>query len=265
MARSLSVLVHGLSKVGKSTLAASSPKPLLYLDIEGGSRFLFAPGSTVFWEPLKTQPPVCDGTWETCIVVVQEYEEVKMALQYLRSGNHCFRAVSVDSASELQQRLIDRIGNRQQMEQRGWGEVFRDFTGLVRDFHHLTMHPTNPLESVVLVGMSRQSKEGKMTPFAQGQSSDILPYIVDVLCAMETYTTIDETTGVLTPHYKLTAGPHQIYATGSRVSQYLPPVLENATIPLLLDYVFGVQPSSVPVAAAAPAPPAPVMDPTTSA
>jgi hypothetical protein len=121
---------------------------------------------------------------------------------------------------------------------------------------------------VAMVGMSRTNKEsGIMSPFAQGQSGDVLPYIVDVLGAMEKYTTIDETTGQMFNHHRLTTGPHPKYATGERVRGKIPSILDNATMPLLLDYVFGVEPS----AAMAPpvqqqyAPPAPAPDPYTSA
>lgn len=253
MSRSLSMLVHGLSKAGKSTLAATAPKPLLYLDVEGGSRFL--PFKKIMWDPMKEAPPVCDGTWDTAVVTVRSISEVKQAFDWLNSGQHCFVSVAIDSVSELQQRLIDEISNREQMQQQNWGEVLRSFTGLIRDFHALTMHPTVPLQSVVFIGMSKEGTDGKLKPFAQGQSANILPYIVDVLAAAEVVSWVDPATGAMHSTYRLTTGPHQRYETGERVGGRIPPYLDNATIPTILDYVFGMEPSAAPT----------VVDPTVAA
>ena len=38
--RSLTIMVYGESKVGKSTFAVTAPYPRLMLDVEGGHRFL---------------------------------------------------------------------------------------------------------------------------------------------------------------------------------------------------------------------------------
>lgn len=253
MTRSLSILAHGLSKVGKSTFAASSPKPLLYLDVEGGTRFLDL--NAVHWDPLTEAPPVCDGTWDTAVVVVRDYAAVSKAFQWLDSGQHCFEAVVIDSISELQQRLVDKVSNRAQMQMQDWGTVFRDFIGLMRDYHALTMHPTKPLQAVVFISMSKVDADGVYQPLAQGQSKNYLPYIVDILAALTVESTIDMNTGGAVTYHKFTTGPLRNYATGERVGGRIPPVLLDATVPLLLDYVFGVEPSSAP---------APVENPTES-
>lgn len=251
MDRSLSLLVHGLSKAGKSTLASTAPKPLLYLDVEGGSRFL--PFKKIMWNPLTEAPPVCDGTWDTAVVTVRSLKEVQTAYQWLNSGQHCFVSVAIDSVSELQQRLIDEVSNREQMQQQNWGEVLRQFTGLVRDFHALTQHPTRPLQSVIFVAMSKEGTDGKLKPFAQGQSANILPYIVDVLAAAEVVAWIDPASGTQHSTYRLTTGPHMRYETGERVGKRIPEYLDNPTIPLILDYVFGVEPSAALAVAPTPA------------
>jgi hypothetical protein len=60
--RALSILVHADTKTGKSTFAATCPKPMLLLDAEAAYRFL--PGTKVFWNPMTDAPPQYDGTWE---------------------------------------------------------------------------------------------------------------------------------------------------------------------------------------------------------
>lgn len=246
MTRSLSVLVHGLSKVGKSTLASTCPKPMLYIDVEGGSRFLNI--RKIPWQPAIEAPPVCgpESTWDTAVITVRTYAEVSLAYRWLNSGQHCFRSVAIDSATELQQRLIDEVGDRKPMEFKEWGVVFRDFTGLLRDFHQLTEHPTAPMEAVVFVAGSKEAKDGRLKPFAQGQGATTIPYIPDVLACMEVLTYTDPTTGEIQKIHRMTTGPHRGYETGERVGGRIPPVIDSPTVPMLLDYVFGPEPSTVP-------------------
>lgn len=248
MTRTISILVHGPSKAGKSTLSATAPKPLLYIDIEGGTRFL--PLRAKYWEPLREPPPECDSTWDTAVVVVRDYEEVKQAYDWLASGNHCFEAVVIDSVSELQQRLVDKITARLQATQQDWGDVFRQFMGLIRDFHQLTTHPTRPI-SAVFVAMSKEGQDGIFRPFLQGQSKANLPYVMDIMGAMLIETGVDSE-GVMWKSHQLVTGPHKSYETGERVNGRIPATLPNPTIPLILDYIFGVEPSAAPIPVAAP-------------
>lgn len=246
MTRSLSIGVHGLSKAGKSTLLSTAPKPFLYLDVEGGSRFLNLRKKE--WKPLEEPPPECTDAsdWDTAVVTVRDYEEVKLAYRWLASGQHCFRGVGIDSLSVLQQRLIDKISNRQKMEYDGWGMVYRDFPGLVWDFHNLTQHPTKPLEIVAFVTASKETKEGKYRPFLQGQSQVDYPYIPDVIAVMEALVYTDPNTGEPVKVHRMTTGPHSRYETGERVGGRIPAYVDNPNLPAILDFVFGPEPSSVP-------------------
>src|SRR6266516_4777823 len=45
----LSALIHGDTKLGKSTLANTAPKPCLVLDAEGSWRFTI--GRKIYWNP----------------------------------------------------------------------------------------------------------------------------------------------------------------------------------------------------------------------
>jgi len=91
------MVIYGGSKVGKTTFAATAPYPRLMLDIEGGHRFL--PGVR-YWDPRREAPPVADGTWGTCVVVVSDYDIVLKAYEWLRSGQHQFKSLIIDSISE---------------------------------------------------------------------------------------------------------------------------------------------------------------------
>lgn len=261
MSRSISILVHGLSKAGKSTFVASAPKPLLYIDIEGGSRFL--PFTKIDWDPMTSAPPTYDGTWDTAVITVETAEQVKQAYAWLNSGQHPFVSVAIDSISILQQLMIDEISMRQQMQTQDWGVILRDFIGMTRDFHNLTAHRTRPMQAVLFVAMSRDGDNGKMKPFAQGQSSVRLPYIVDVLAAAEVVEWTDPATATIHSAYRLTTGPHPRYETGERVGRRIPAYIDDPTVPAILDYVFGPDPLAAaaagtgvaPVPASAPAEP----------
>ncbi len=195
MHQALSMLIYGPSKAGKSTLAATAPYPRLLLDVEGGARFL--PIVAVVWDPLTEEPPVADGTWDTAVVVTRDYETMMRVYQWLQSGKHPFKSVVIDSVSELQVKLIEQIAGREQMQMQAWGNLLRQFTGLMRDLRDLTMHPTNPLTAVVLVAMEREDKDGQKRPYLQGQSAVTLPYLTDVTgyLNVETFQHPDPTQG----------------------------------------------------------------------
>jgi hypothetical protein len=95
MQRSLTMMVYGGSKVGKTTFSISAPAPRLMLDVEGGHRFL--PINVRYWDPLREEPPVPDGTWDTCVVIVNEYDTVLKAYEWLRAGRHHFKSLIIDS------------------------------------------------------------------------------------------------------------------------------------------------------------------------
>lgn len=191
--RSLTMLIYGESGSGKSTLAATAPYPRLMLDVETGHRFL--PINVIYWNPFSEAAPVADGTWDTCVVACDNYDVVLKAYQVLRSGQHQFRSLIIDSISELQVKLLDKLVGTEQVKMQQWGDVLRQLGGLLRDIRDLTMHPTNPLEAVILTAMAQQDKDGKFHPYLQGQLKVIIPYLYDIMGALviETYKNQDPT------------------------------------------------------------------------
>ena len=175
--RSLTLLVHGAPKSGKSSLAATAPGPRLFLDIEHGAKFLNI--KPIMWDPALEEPPTYDGTWDTAIVPVRDYDSVLRAHQWLQSGKHPFKSVIIDSISELQAKVLENVAGREQIKTQQWGEILRHMAGMMRDLRDLTAHPTNPLECVVMTCMSRDVN-GRMTPYLQGQAATIAPYITDL-------------------------------------------------------------------------------------
>lgn len=233
--RAMSLLVQGESKSGKSTLGSTTPAPRLLIDIEGGYRFL--PIKPVMWDPVNQAPPEPSADWDTAVVRVTHYDEVVKAFEWLRSGKHPFESVIIDSISELQQRLIEKLVGRGMVQTSQWGDVLRQFSGLMRDFRDLCDHPTKPLQAVVLIAMSKTGANGKGRPWLQGQSAVVLPYLFDISAAMFVQTWVNEA-GEQEKVHRLLIGANQLYETGERVGGRLPGWIDNPNVVDMLDMVF---------------------------
>lgn len=234
--RSVTFLIYGASKSGKSTLSVTSPAPRLYMDVEAASRFL--PIRKVSWNPAKEEPPVDDGTWDTAVVPTKNWDTVQKAYQWLASGKHPFKSFIVDSISELQQRYIEGISGRSQLQLQQWGDAFREVAGLIRDIRDLSVHPTKPLECVVLTAMAR-NRDGMWSPFVQGQLQDVMPYFLDLTGYL--YVEL-ESEGVgsdmLTEKRKLLTRRTSQFEAGQRLGGAIPPVVNNPNLTEMIDMVF---------------------------
>lgn len=235
--RALSMLVHGHSKVGKSTLSITSPYPRLYLDVESASRFL--PITRKVWDPIQGPPPEFDGTFDTVVVYVRDYDTVLKVYQWLQVGQHQFKSVILDSISELQVRLKERLAGRGQMQTQQWGELLTALAGLMRDFRDLTMHPTNPLEAVVLTAMTQQ-RDGMYKPYLQGQLATVIPYFFDIVGYLyaDQIPNEDPTQPAIEVRRLLTR-KHPMFEAGERVQGRIDAVVDNPNIESMLDQIFG--------------------------
>jgi hypothetical protein len=104
------------------------------------------------------------------------------------------------------------------------------------------MHPTNPLEAVVLTAMARMDKDGRYRPYLQGQLAIQAPYFYDILGAI----TVEERMNPdpTQPPYKVRrmyVERTNQYEAGERVQGRLGKVVEqeNMSIERMLDIVFG--------------------------
>lgn len=234
MHRSISILVYGPPGVGKTTFAETAPGPRLLLDAEGGARF--TPSRKVIWDPSQYGPPENDGTWETCVVYVRDFDTVQRVYQWLSSGQHPFRSVILDSISEVQQRCVDALVGTDQMRTQDWGELLRKMSALVRSMRDLTIHPTNPLDAIVLVAMMREN-ESKKLAYVQGQLATTMPYYIDVTGYMYPEQT---EAGVIR---RLLVGPTPGYDAKDRTGR-LPTVIDHPSIESMLDTIYGAQPET---------------------
>ena len=178
MLPSICAVIHGPSGTGKSRLGATTPAPRLILDPENGSRFL--PGKKVTWDPFTQEPPIDDGTWETCLVHVTNWDQAYQAYSWLASGQHPFRSVVLDSISELQRRLVDQVAGVNQPTIAQRGEILRGAEDFVRKLRDLTSNPVKPIEVVLLLALT-ELKDGIWRASVSGKLAISLPGFVDVV------------------------------------------------------------------------------------
>lgn len=189
MSRRLTAFIQGDPGAGKSWLINTAPKPALLLDAEGRSEYLadltkdtsgMTPQRIVHWNPRDAVPAESSDPDVLTVVEVQDFNVIPLAFKWLQSGNHPFRSVGIDSITEVQQRLIDRIAGTDQMRTQDWGEALRELEKVVRDFRDLRKHPSNPLWAVV-VACGTRDKDGSEAALLQGQLADRIGYHFDVM------------------------------------------------------------------------------------
>jgi hypothetical protein len=193
---------------------------------------------------MREEPPVADGTWDTVVVQVRDYDVVLKAFQWLQSGKHQFKSLIIDSISELQVKCMDNIAGTEQMKMQQWGELLRHMGHLLRDLRDLTSHPTQPLEAVVMTAMASRGQDNRMHPYLQGQLKVQAPYFYDVLgyISNETIPNPDPTQLPYKARRMYVERTDEVEA-GERVQGRLGAIVEqeNLGVERMLDMIFGPQ------------------------
>lgn len=219
MTQSLTMLIHGPSKAGKSLMGASTPAPRVLLDVEAAARFL--PVRAVSWDP-KGPPPGPDGTWDTAVVQVLTWQDAVSALKWLQSGKHGFRSAVLDSVSELQARYLEHVAGRGQVKLQDWGGALRELRGFCSDLRDLTANRVRPLEAVVITSMTKIEQDGRSYPWLQGQMKTVIPYLMDVIAFIDVVP--NKQTGA--EERFLYTRKTKTYLAGERVGGRIPPTLK---------------------------------------
>lgn len=179
MKPALSIVVHGGSKVGKSTFGATTPAPRLIIDAEYGSRF--TKGRKIEWNYWLDPPPEDDGTWDTVLVTPTSWRDADRIYEWLASGAHPFRSVILDSITELQKRLIDQVAGIEQVTMQQWGEIWRTGDDFVRRLRDL-IKPTamRPLDAIVIIALTTEVK-GVWKPAVSGKLNEFIGAHMDII------------------------------------------------------------------------------------
>jgi len=246
--RPLSILLHADSKKGKSTLGATSPLPIVVLDAEGGWYFMGnsptltaiygRPLRIIRWDPCAGPPPVYDGTWEICVALIQSWQALQCAYNWLVQGQHSFRSLVVDSITEIQRRCKQNlVAPTEEMRQQHWGSLLTLMDGVIRGLRDLKDFPHNPIEVVVFIAETRII-DGKWRPYLQGQIVTALPYWMDIVGYLFVETVSDENGQPLADVRRLLIGPHPLYEAGERVQGVLGGVIDRPNITFMVQQIY---------------------------
>lgn len=248
--RTLSMLVHAASKVGKTTLGFTSPFPILDLDAEGGSKFmggseflagiLGRPIRMIFWDPQQA-PPVWDGTWDVAVVRVHNWNVVQQVYRQIVTGRHQFQTIMIDSISEIQRRAKQEIVGTEQMKIQQWGQLLTVMDNVIRGFRDLTNDPYNPIRVAVFISETRENQKGKFVPYMQGQIGTALPYWMDVVGYLYVDQVLAADGQTQVPMRRLLVAPHPLFEAGERVQGLVGPVIDNPNVSTILERVYPAQ------------------------
>lgn len=227
--KTLTALVHGRAKTGKSLIAASLIKPLLYLDVELGAQFL--PMARTIWDP-RNRIPTMDGSWDTAVVRCTTWDAAEQALDRLRSSAHPFKGISVDSLQALQNRLIAKVaGPTAAVEIQQWGEILRSLQNFAENLRDMTNHPQYPLLEVLVTCPTSFDKETKMWgPHLRGQMASTAPYLFDLTGYLFVEDEYDRKLKQTVQVRKLRTRRSKDIEAGERVGGALPPIY---TLPMV--------------------------------
>lgn len=245
--RTLSVLVHAASKTGKTTFAASAPPPIVMLDAEGGTKFLPAspsltealghPLRTVRWDP-QHPPPRHDGSWDAAIVSVRDWQTVRLAYQWLATGDHDFHSLVVDSITEIQRRCREQLRGTEQMQIQDWGQLLSLMDAVIRKYRDLTIDPHNPIQVSVFVAETRRGNDGRWIPYMQGQISIALPYWMDIVSYLYVDNELDDNGQATRQVRRLLVGPDPQFESGERVQGAVGPIISDPNITTILQQIY---------------------------
>lgn len=132
----LKVLLYGVSGTGKTTMAATFPKPL-FLDLESGLRSTLRVGSVLRYPSDPTED-------------VKEYSQVVEFYKLVKNmKNPPFETIVIDSLNELQVLVTQNVVSRfkrvkrqydDQLTMADYGKANRDFMKVIRLFLKLPYH-----------------------------------------------------------------------------------------------------------------------------
>jgi len=175
----LNILLYGDSGVGKTTLAGSADavpamRPVLFIDIEGGT------------ESLRTVYPKVDT------VRVTTWKEMQEVYNALHRGDTGYQTVVLDSLTEIQkfnmyhimEELIKTKGDANRVDpdvpsMREWGKNLEQIRRFVRGFRDLPMH-------TLFTALARNDKDQQtglstIKPSLSGKMADEVAAFLDVV------------------------------------------------------------------------------------
>lgn len=194
----LSALIIGPSGHGKSWLGSTTPPPRLILDLEGRAHWTPNGKGATFWDGISDPMKLPRSSTRTYIVRVMELSTLARVRQWLRSGAHPFRSVTMDSLMEAQMRAQSSIRpGIQALRELDWGTLLRTMEQEVREVRDLLLIPeTRVRVAVFIAGAKKDVDAGFIRPLMQGQITLRVPYWMDLVAYLEKVSAKGGTEGV---------------------------------------------------------------------
>ena len=157
----LKVVAYGASGTGKTTFAASFPKPLLHIDINENTDRVIA------------------GIDDVKTIRVDNTELMDELFWYLRDNPHEFNTIVIDTVSQLQELVLTEYMadmkapnmGRPQMSQRAWGIVSSEMKVLISKWSLLG-------KDIVFIAQNRSFSTSDDNPQDQGIDPEVGPSVM---------------------------------------------------------------------------------------
>jgi len=172
----LNMLIYGESGVGKTTLAGSADavpdmRPVLFVDIEGGT------------ESLRAQYPSVET------VRVMTWKEMQQVYDELHRGKHGYQTIVLDSLTEIQKfNMYNIMGELVKVRpdldpdvpgMREWGKNLEQIRRFVRGFRDLPMHTI--FTALEVSDKNDRTGEVKLNPMLSGKLKGEIPAFLDIV------------------------------------------------------------------------------------
>lgn len=239
-------VLYGRSGTGKTTFAATFPKPILYIDIKDrGTKSI-------------------KGVKGIKVLQLKSWEQFEEAYWYLKENEGKFKTVVIDTASQLQQMLVrehcedkpkksdKRPGDWGSMTQSDWGQVGGMLNEWLENFRDL---PLNTViiaqDKVFTVDEGGESGDGLIEPEVGPHLMKSVAKSVNANASVIANTFIrerkikKEVNGKKITKYKieycLRVGPSSVYTTKVRKDKdiILPPVIVDPSYDEVIDIIEG--------------------------
>lgn len=246
-----SFLIYGDPKVGKSSAAATAPRPILALDAEGswnafdGRANPNRPGHpyrVTWWDDLS-QPPPDMTDYDICVVDVLRWETVDQVINHVVQTNHPFQSIVMDSVTETQDRCKKALPNGgADMQYQDWGKLLARMSSRVKHFRDIVKDTNNPARVMVFTSEGKLRQDGKYVPKMEGALKDAIGYWMNTTAYLKT-TQVPNKDGIIADDSpivrRLLVKPHPMFITGSHHEDKYPTnVIDNPNITQMMGQIF---------------------------
>lgn len=231
----ISMLVYGRSGTGKTTFAATFPKPLLVLDIR-------EKGTDSIRDVEGVQ-----------VLALERWEEFESIYWYLVEGKHNFETVVIDTVTQLQDLAVEKVleddgkSPGDLVSKGAWGTVASLMKSWIINYRDLPLNVVFLAQDRIMRG-EEEVEEDQLTPEVGPR---VIPSVASTLNAAvkvigQTY--ISEVTKetkegklIRKVQYRLRIGPHAYYTTKIRQPKdsYTPEFLVNPSYDQIVQVMKG--------------------------